>query len=497
MQQPVEVQWGPAQFIRASEVLEFLNGALHVVNCVTGGLKRLLETLDIVRRFPEDFGKSSEIALQPEQGVPQLVGRGEGDAGPREFPFHANPFFAQPGVFERDGCGAGEGLQEFEVIRYKLLLLAMIRRDNVFGTAREDALRRDFTINGLFLDLHQNRVIDHVDGLTDLKARRIRTIGDPRVRIQEDPVRTIRAVKFATRLGFHIDPVTERAMVEFRGLLAKCSVARVLEEIYRLLGSGHAAPALRLMHDMGVLAVLLPELAGALEPPSNLEARALRLPVQDRTGTRVTHTDTEEESRPRDAEPDLSDPGEPTPEELQSFWDQNQQLVDQVVGPDREAAGALTWRYLEQLDRVVPQLTAQPGTTPHALLLAATLTGLTDHQLDPAVPMRDTATIVDLLVTEVCTRLRVSRRDREHVKQILVTQRRMVHRGKRRKPTALLQREYFLEAWHLFRMRCEVTGEYQDDLQRWEGLVGPPSQESSKRRRRPRRRRRRPPPQET
>lgn len=373
----------------------------------------------------------------------------------------------------------------------------MIRRDNVFGTAREDALRRDFTINGLFLDLHQNRVIDHVDGLTDLKARRIRTIGDPRVRIQEDPVRTIRAVKFATRLGFHIDPVTERAMVEFRGLLAKCSVARVLEEIYRLLGSGHAAPALRLMHDMGVLAVLLPELAGALEPPSNLEARALRLPVQDRTGTRVTHTDTEEESRPRDAEPDLSDPGEPTPEELQSFWDQNQQLVDQVVGPDREAAGALTWRYLEQLDRVVPQLTAQPGTTPHALLLAATLTGLTDHQLDPAVPMRDTATIVDLLVTEVCTRLRVSRRDREHVKQILVTQRRMVHRGKRRKPTALLQREYFLEAWHLFRMRCEVTGEYQDDLQRWEGLVGPPSQESSKRRRRPRRRRRRPPPQET
>ena len=74
-------------------------------------------------------------------------------------------------------------------------------------------------------------MIDQVGGVADLGTRRIRTIGEPRIRIQEDPVRIIRAVKFAARLGFGIDPVTEAAIMEFRGMIAECSVARVLEEI--------------------------------------------------------------------------------------------------------------------------------------------------------------------------------------------------------------------------------------------------------------------------
>ena len=75
----------------------------------------------------------------------------------------------------------------------------LIRRDNVFGTETEDARRRDFTINGLFYDFEREDVIDHVGGLPDLEARLVRTIGDPDVRFREDPVRMLRAIKFAAR----------------------------------------------------------------------------------------------------------------------------------------------------------------------------------------------------------------------------------------------------------------------------------------------------------
>ena len=85
-----------------------------------------------------------------------------------------------------------------------------IRRDNVFGSAEEDARRRDFTINGLFYDLDGDKVIDYVEGLPDLERRTVRTIGDPDVRFREDPIRILRALKFAARLNFEIEPATYR-----------------------------------------------------------------------------------------------------------------------------------------------------------------------------------------------------------------------------------------------------------------------------------------------
>src|SRR5258706_11663539 len=81
-----------------------------------------------------------------------------------------------------------------------------IRRDNVFGSAEEDARRRDFTINGLFYDLDADRVIDYVEGLPDLDRRTVRTIGDADIRFREDPIRILRAIKFAARLDFEIEP---------------------------------------------------------------------------------------------------------------------------------------------------------------------------------------------------------------------------------------------------------------------------------------------------
>jgi poly(A) polymerase len=139
----------------------------------------------------------------------------------------------------------------------------LITRDNVFGTAEEDAVRRDFTVNGLFYDPFTGEVIDYVGGRADLEAHRMSTIGDPEIRMREDPVRALRAVRFAARLGFAIAPDTFEAMRRHAGELARCAPARVLEEIFKLLRCGGSARAFSLLRACGALPVILPALGGA------------------------------------------------------------------------------------------------------------------------------------------------------------------------------------------------------------------------------------------
>jgi poly(A) polymerase len=141
----------------------------------------------------------------------------------------------------------------------------LITRDNVFGTAEEDAVRRDFTVNGLFYDVALGEVIDYVGGRADLEARRIATIGDPEIRMREDPVRALRAVRFAARLGFIIAPDTFEAMRRHAGELARCAPARVLEEIFKILRCGGSGRAFELLRACGALPVVLPSLGAALE----------------------------------------------------------------------------------------------------------------------------------------------------------------------------------------------------------------------------------------
>jgi poly(A) polymerase len=140
----------------------------------------------------------------------------------------------------------------------------LMTSDNTFGTAREDALRRDFTINGLFYDIADFSVIDYVGGLEDLEAGLIRTIGDPEVRFREDPVRMLRAVEFASRLGFALTPDTYEAILNHRKEIAKSAPPRVTEELSQSLKGGHALPTFLLMREVGLLDVLLPELARVL-----------------------------------------------------------------------------------------------------------------------------------------------------------------------------------------------------------------------------------------
>src|SRR6187549_3101810 len=137
----------------------------------------------------------------------------------------------------------------------------LIRNDNVFGDAHQDAYRRDFTINGLFYDLDHNLVLDWVGGMADIERRAVHTIGVPIVRFQEDPVRILRAIKFAAQLDLGVTPEVYDAIVQCRGALRKAARPRLFEEVLWLLRSGAARRAFWLAWETGVLDVLLPELS--------------------------------------------------------------------------------------------------------------------------------------------------------------------------------------------------------------------------------------------
>lgn len=132
--------------------------------------------------------------------------------------------------------------------------------DNTFGTPEEDAKRRDFTVNGLFYDIKTFSVIDYVGGLKDLEKRVLRCIGDPNIRFREDPVRMMRAVKFAARLGFEIDRASRKAILKHHADVLNASVPRVCEEIYRLFTYQSSCAAFKLLWEFKLLQDLLPEL---------------------------------------------------------------------------------------------------------------------------------------------------------------------------------------------------------------------------------------------
>ena len=135
-----------------------------------------------------------------------------------------------------------------------------VQRDNTFGTPEEDAFRRDFTINALFYDIATFSIIDYAGGLEDLRAGLIRSIGDPMVRFQEDPVRMLRAVTLAARLGFAIDKPVDDAIASRREDIARSAPARLMDEFYKLLRSGAAESAFRMLAERRLLEPISSEL---------------------------------------------------------------------------------------------------------------------------------------------------------------------------------------------------------------------------------------------
>jgi poly(A) polymerase len=136
--------------------------------------------------------------------------------------------------------------------------------------ARQDVLRRDFTINGLMMDPDTGRVLDYVEGRADLEHRVVRAIGDPDERFREDHLRLLRAIRFAARLSFSIEPQTFEAMRRNHALILRVSAERIRDELVRILTEGGARYGFERLDASGMLADLLPEIAamkGVEQPP--------------------------------------------------------------------------------------------------------------------------------------------------------------------------------------------------------------------------------------
>lgn len=144
-----------------------------------------------------------------------------------------------------------------------------ITHDNVYGTLEEDALRRDFTINALFYDLQNNKIIDYVNGIEDIEKKQIKIIGDPKTRYREDPVRMLRAVRFAVKLNFTIHPDSEAPIYKMGSLLQNIAPARLFDEALKLFHGGQALETFRVLRRYDLFQYLFPQTEAALLSEQN------------------------------------------------------------------------------------------------------------------------------------------------------------------------------------------------------------------------------------
>ena len=157
----------------------------------------------------------------------------------------------------------------------------MILRDNVYGNIDEDALRRDFTVNALYYTLDKFRVLDFTGGMDDLKRKKIRIIGDPAERYREDPVRMLRAIRFAAKLGFTIEQGTEAPIDELAHLLESISPARLFDETLKIINSGHVARIFALLCEFEVGKYLFGPTITALRTAGDAERKLVDLALHN------------------------------------------------------------------------------------------------------------------------------------------------------------------------------------------------------------------------
>lgn len=162
-----------------------------------------------------------------------------------------------------------------------------ILQDNVYGDIHEDVWRRDFTVNALYYDISDFSVIDYVDGMEDLRARVLRLIGDPEQRYREDPVRMLRAVRLAEKLGFEIDPAAAAPMPALSHLLGHIAPARLFDEALKLFQAGAAVKTFRGLRRHGLFRELFPETDRILDGEAGAEATALIERALENTDRRV------------------------------------------------------------------------------------------------------------------------------------------------------------------------------------------------------------------
>jgi tRNA nucleotidyltransferase/poly(A) polymerase len=379
----------------------------------------------------------------------------------------------------------------------------LITEDNTFGTEREDALRRDFTINGLFYDPVQGRVIDHVQGLKDLAEEQLRTIGDPEQRMREDPVRILRAVRFAGKLRFEVEPRTYAAMEGAVEDLPRCSAPRLLEETFRLIRGGGAAPALELLLALDGLKFLLPPVDEYLaEQDSQGRAEYFKSVAQmDALVNAGTSFDDSmllacillpialDEPEPPSGEMAV------TPSMEAPAGAEERQAPEEVItsgsppaeGPGSESAtsegatsegAALSETVSDEAHVAVPPSRPSPAASAEK------------HELPERPP--SVAKAIELLLSELVRTARLPRRIAERCRMILLSQKTLA--GLRRRRGGLQgfrSHPLFQESLAVFEVWVKATGEHQAALNSWKSGGAPVVAKDAEGPRRRRRRRKR------
>ncbi|WP_371258228.1 polynucleotide adenylyltransferase PcnB [Thiohalocapsa sp. ML1] len=233
----------------ALKVLYRLRDAGHAAYLVGGGVRDLL-----LGHEPKDF----DIATDATPEEVRTVFRNSRLIGRRFRLAHVffGPEIIEVATFRASAVPAGQDGSEDDTLRTEN---GMILRDNVYGSIAEDAVRRDFTINALYYNINDFSLVDYADGLADIKAGRLRLIGDDvEARYREDPVRMLRAVRFACKLGFMIDPACEAPLPQLAPLLAEVPPARLFEEILKMFQAGYGLHAFEKLRRYGLFAQLFP-----------------------------------------------------------------------------------------------------------------------------------------------------------------------------------------------------------------------------------------------
>ncbi len=353
----------------------------------------------------------------------------------------------------------------------------LIRHDNVFGSAEEDARRRDFTINGLFYDVDEGRVIDYVGGKEDLQSRLVHTIGNPGVRMREDPVRILRAIRFAAKCAFEVEPGTLDAMREHVHEIPRCAPPRVLEEVLKLVRSGASRRCFELLRAVGALRILLPPVAAYLERrgPEEAERHLRALEALD-AHVRVGEVPSDAVLLATLLAPLPRDPSQRGPIPKAS------QHKPGPVAPEKDD---------EELDRELSALEessekeeaegedpAQAPLPDGALVEAAELHderlgGIPAFSVGGDVQpwsLPQDVVAPEIVLSEMVRTARLPRRIAERARMILLAQPILSGERRRRRssPQAFARQSYFPEALAVFELSVAATNDGHEQLAKWQ-----------------------------
>ncbi|HTO96491.1 MAG TPA: polynucleotide adenylyltransferase PcnB [Myxococcales bacterium] len=356
----------------------------------------------------------------------------------------------------------------------------LIRHDNVFGSAEEDARRRDFTINGLFYDVDEGRVIDYVGGKEDLRARLIRTIGNPDVRMREDPVRILRAIRFAAKCAFNLEAETAAAMKSHAPEITRCAPPRVLEEVLKLLRSGASRRCFELLREVRVLRILLPPVAANLDRRGAAGAeRHLRaldaLDAHVRVGeipSDAVLLATLLAPLPRDASrkgpiPKASQAQPPPAPEIDEELERELSALEAAAEEEAKEEAKEPAEAEDPAQAPLPEGALREAADLHDERLLGNANSNRDVQ-PWSLPQEVVAP--EVVLSEMVRTARLPRRIAERARMILLAQPILSGERRRRRssPQAFVRQSYFPEALAVFELTVAATGEGHEQLAKWQ-----------------------------